>query len=170
MQEHGLVHWYIIPHLCLTQNALERAIGLNEACWGSRAAFTTPVPMQTARTSSPKPCRQLWGFENTRIILSEPLHKKETAGGFMQQQLGGNRNYSKLELILDPKKSSRLSCVTAACLSNRSPCSCLLQALILTSVHEICSHTKKSSRLYLEKKIDTICPSSFRSSQQESLA
>lgn len=60
--------------------------------------------------------------------------------------------------------------MTAACLSNRSPCSCLLQALILTSVHEICSHTKKSPRLYLETTIDTICPSSFRSSQQESLA
>lgn len=35
-----------------------------------------------------------------RVILPEPLCRKDAAGGFMYQQLGGNRNYSKLKLIL----------------------------------------------------------------------
>lgn len=73
------------------------------------------------------------GLKMARIILLEPLYRKDVAEGFIYLQLDGNKYYSKVKLILHPEKSSQDSCETIAHLSNRSPYLCLLQMLLFTS-------------------------------------
>lgn len=63
------------------------------------------------------------GLKMAKMILLEPLYRKDMAEGFIYQWLDGNKYYSEVKLILHPEKSSQDSCVITTHPSKRSPCS-----------------------------------------------